>query len=167
MTDPEMADATYIEPLTFEACRSIIERERPDVLLPTLGGQTALNLAIELSESGVLEEFGVRLIGVDLKAIRRAEDRSGFKQLCEEAGFDTPRSASCTRWTRRCARSSARTTRHHPPVVHAGRKRQWHGAHARRLHPHHQDGIAEVPGARGADRRIRRGMEGIRARGDA
>src|SRR5678815_3675 len=93
MTDPEMADATYIEPLTFEACRSIIERERPDVLLPTLGGQTALNLAMELSDSGVLEEFGVRLIGVDLKMIRRAEDRSQFKQLCEEAGFDTPRSA--------------------------------------------------------------------------
>ena len=93
MTDPEMADATYIEPLTFEACRAIIERERPDVLLPTLGGQTALNLSMELSDSGVLEEFGVRLIGVDLKAIRRAEDRSQFKQLCEEAGFDTPRSA--------------------------------------------------------------------------
>ncbi|HEX5131263.1 MAG TPA: carbamoyl-phosphate synthase large subunit [Candidatus Krumholzibacteria bacterium] len=93
MTDPEMADATYIEPLTFDACRSIIEKERPDALLPTLGGQTALNLAMELSDSGVLEEFGVRLIGVDLNAIRRAEDRSGFKALCEEAGFDTPRSA--------------------------------------------------------------------------
>jgi carbamoyl-phosphate synthase large subunit len=93
MTDPEMADATYIEPLTFDACRAIIEKERPDVLLPTLGGQTALNLAMELSDSGVLEEFGVGLIGVDLNAIRRAEDRSGFKALCEEAGFDTPRSA--------------------------------------------------------------------------
>ncbi len=92
MTDPEMADATYIEPLTFDACRAIVEKERPDVLLPTLGGQTALNLAIELSDSGVLEEFGVRLIGVDLDAIRRAEDRSGFKALCEESGFDTPRS---------------------------------------------------------------------------
>jgi carbamoyl-phosphate synthase large subunit len=93
MTDPEMADATYIEPLTFDACRSIIEKERPDVLLPTLGGQTALNLSMELSDSGVLDEFGVKLIGVDLQAIRRAEDRSGFKALCEEAGFDTPRSA--------------------------------------------------------------------------
>jgi carbamoyl-phosphate synthase large subunit len=93
MTDPDMADATYIEPLTFDACRAVIEKERPDVLLPTLGGQTALNLAMELSDSGVLEEFGVRLIGVDLNAIRRAEDRSGFKALCEEAGFDTPRSA--------------------------------------------------------------------------
>ena len=93
MTDPDMADATYIEPLTFDACRAIIEKERPDVLLPTLGGQTALNLSMELSDSGVLEEFGVRLIGVDLNAIRRAEDRSGFKVLCEEAGLDTPRSA--------------------------------------------------------------------------
>jgi len=93
MTDPEMADATYIEPLTFDHCRAIIEKERPDALLPTLGGQTALNLSMELSDSGVLEEFGVKLIGVDLGAIRRAEDRSGFKLLCEEAGFDTPRSA--------------------------------------------------------------------------
>ncbi|MCH7549544.1 MAG: carbamoyl-phosphate synthase large subunit [Candidatus Krumholzibacteriota bacterium] len=93
MTDPDMADATYIEPLTFEACRGIIEREKPDVLLPTLGGQTALNLAIELSEAGVLEQNGVRLIGVDLDAIRRAEDRSSFKELCREAGLDTPRSA--------------------------------------------------------------------------
>jgi carbamoyl-phosphate synthase large subunit len=94
MTDPEMADATYIEPLTFDACKAIIEKERPDVLLPTLGGQTALNLSMELSDSGVLEEFGVRLIGVDLKAIRRAEDRSQFKLLCDEAGFDTPRSVT-------------------------------------------------------------------------
>ncbi|MCI0452334.1 MAG: ATP-grasp domain-containing protein, partial [Candidatus Latescibacteria bacterium] len=94
MTDPEMADATYIEPLTFDACRAIIEKERPDALLPTLGGQTALNLSMELSDSGVLEEFGVRLIGVDLKAIRRAEDRSQFKLLCEEAGFDTPKSVT-------------------------------------------------------------------------
>jgi carbamoyl-phosphate synthase large subunit len=93
MTDPEMADATYIEPLTLDACRAIIEKERPDALLPTLGGQTALNLSMELADSGVLEEFGVRLIGVDLQAIRKAEDRSGFKALCEEAGFDTPRSA--------------------------------------------------------------------------
>jgi carbamoyl-phosphate synthase large subunit len=91
MTDPDMADATYIEPLTFDTCRAIIEKERPEALLPTLGGQTALNLAMELSDSGVLEEFAVRLIGVDLQAIRRAEDRSGFKALCEDAGLDTPR----------------------------------------------------------------------------
>ena len=92
MTDPEMADATYIEPLTFDACRAVVERERPDALLPTLGGQTGLNLAIELAESGVLDELGVKLIGVDLDAIKRAADRSSFKAMCEEAGFDTPQS---------------------------------------------------------------------------
>ena len=96
MTDPEMADATYIEPLTFDACRAVIERERPDALLPTLGGQTGLNLAIELAEAGVLDEMGVKLIGVDLDAIKRAEDRSGFKAMCEEAGFDTPTSEVVT-----------------------------------------------------------------------
>ena len=69
MTDPGMADATYIEPLTFEACRKVIEKERPDALLPTLGGQTALNLSTELADKGVLDEFDVKLIGVDLGAM--------------------------------------------------------------------------------------------------
>ena len=92
MTDPGLAHATYIEPLTFETCEAILERERVDGILPTLGGQTALNLAVELAERGTLERLGVRLIGVDLDAIRRAEDRSEFKRLVEEAGYDTPRS---------------------------------------------------------------------------
>jgi carbamoyl-phosphate synthase large subunit len=92
MTDPEMADATYLEPLTFEACRRVIEKEKPDAILPTLGGQTALNLATELSDKGVLAEHGVHLIGVDLGAIRRAEERRAFKDLCAEAGLETPRS---------------------------------------------------------------------------
>jgi carbamoyl-phosphate synthase large subunit len=94
MTDPEMAEATYIEPLTFEACKRIIEKERVDAILPTLGGQTALNLATELADKGVLDEHGVRLIGVDLGAIRRAEERREFKILCEEAGLDTPQSVT-------------------------------------------------------------------------
>ncbi len=92
MTDPETADATYIEPLNVASCERIIAAERPDALLPTLGGQTALNLAIELAEAGVLEKYGVKLIGVDLDAIQRAEDRSQFKELCESLGLDTPRS---------------------------------------------------------------------------
>jgi carbamoyl-phosphate synthase large subunit len=92
MTDPELADATYIEPLTFEACAAIVERERVDAILPTLGGQTGLNLSVELAESGVLRRNGVRLIGVDVDAIRRAEDRREFKRLVEQAGFETPRS---------------------------------------------------------------------------
>ncbi|MEJ2719955.1 MAG: carbamoyl-phosphate synthase large subunit [bacterium] len=93
MTDPDLSDATYIEPLTVEACVGVIERERCDAVLPTLGGQTALNLACELSDRGDLERFGVRLLGVNLEAIRRAEDRRSFRQLAVDAGCDVPRSA--------------------------------------------------------------------------
>jgi carbamoyl-phosphate synthase large subunit len=92
MTDPEFADATYIEPLTVDSVARIIERERPDALLPTLGGQTGLNLAVGLSEAGVLERFGVRLIGAGLEAIRRAEDRRSFAGAMKEAGLPLPRS---------------------------------------------------------------------------
>jgi carbamoyl-phosphate synthase large subunit len=93
MTDPELADATYIEPLTFESCAAIVDKERVDAILPTLGGQTGLNLSLELADRGVLDRNGVRLIGVDVDAIRRAEDRREFKRLVEKAGFETPRSA--------------------------------------------------------------------------
>src|SRR6478735_4374216 len=79
MTDPEWADATYLEPLDAPTLAEIIVREQPDALLPTLGGQTALNLAVELAESGVLAEHGVELIGADLHAIHTAEDRSLFR----------------------------------------------------------------------------------------
>ncbi len=92
MTDPAMADATYIEPLTVEAVRAVIARERPDALLPTLGGQTALNLAVELHEGGVLEEYGVEVLGADLEAIQTAEDRLRFKEAMEEIGLESPRS---------------------------------------------------------------------------
>jgi len=91
MTDPEFADRTYIEPLTPESVLQVIERERPDVLLPTLGGQTALNVAVALAESGDLDRLGVGLIGAGLEAIRRAEDRSGFKAAMHEAGLEVPR----------------------------------------------------------------------------
>ncbi len=92
MTDPEFADRTYIEPLTAEVAAQVIERERPDALLPTLGGQTALNLAIELAESGVLERFGVKLIGASLEAIKKAEDRDRFRQAMVKIGLDVPAS---------------------------------------------------------------------------
>jgi carbamoyl-phosphate synthase large subunit len=90
MTDPEFADRTYIEPLTPESVLRVIERERPDALLPTLGGQTALNVAVALAESGDLERLGVGLIGAGLDAIHRAEDRSGFKETMSRAGLATP-----------------------------------------------------------------------------
>jgi carbamoyl-phosphate synthase large subunit len=92
MTDPEFADATYIEPLTPASVLQVIERERPDALLPTLGGQTALNVAVALAESGALERFGVRLIGASLEAIKRAEDRRLFVRTMQEAGLPLPRS---------------------------------------------------------------------------
>ncbi len=93
MTDPETADVTYIEPLTNEVLEMIIEKERPDALLPTMGGQTALNLAVELSERGVLDKFNVELIGAKLPAIKKAEDRELFKQAMAKIGLKTPRSS--------------------------------------------------------------------------
>ena len=93
MTDPELADRTYIEPLTREYLEQIIARERPDALLPTVGGQTALNLAVELAEGGVLEKYGVELIGASLRAIKVAEDRLWFKDACRKVGLDVPASA--------------------------------------------------------------------------
>jgi carbamoyl-phosphate synthase large subunit len=92
MTDPEFADATYVEPLDAASVARIIEKERPDALLPTLGGQTALNLAVELDDAGVLERNGVELIGAGIEAIRTAENRQRFKAAMEEIGLAVPRS---------------------------------------------------------------------------
>jgi carbamoyl-phosphate synthase large subunit len=92
MTDPEFATATYIEPLTPASVARVIEKEKPDVLLPTLGGGTALNLARALSEDGTLERHGVELIGADYEAIRRAEDRELFRDTMKKAGLRVPRS---------------------------------------------------------------------------
>jgi carbamoyl-phosphate synthase large subunit len=91
MTDPEIADATYIEPLTPEALEAIIAQERPDAMLPTVGGQTGLNLAHALSENGVLDKYGVQLIGAKLSAIRAAEDRLLFRETMQPAGIPVAR----------------------------------------------------------------------------
>ena len=92
MTDPEMADATYIEPIALPFLERIIAKERPDALLPTLGGQTALNAAVELGKAGVLERYGVELIGASLEAIDRGEDRELFKQVVDQAGAESAKS---------------------------------------------------------------------------
>src|SRR4029079_19812696 len=92
MTDPEFADATYIEPLDVETVTRVIEKEQPDALLPTLGGQTALNPAIALHDAGVLEANNVELIGASVEAIHTAEDRSRFKDAMTDIGLETPRS---------------------------------------------------------------------------
>src|SRR5205807_8464548 len=90
MTDPEFADRTYIEPITAEIIEAIIEREKPDAILPTMGGQTALNAAMELSRNGALGRHGVRLIGANAQAIAKAEDRQLFKEAMLRIGLDLP-----------------------------------------------------------------------------
>ena len=98
MTDPETADITYIEPLTVESLTAIIRRERPDALLPTVGGQTALNLSVALSDAGVLEEYGVEMIGATREAVKVAEDRRLFKRAMDEAGLQMPRGGFARSW---------------------------------------------------------------------
>src|SRR5262245_49673139 len=96
MTDPEYADRTYVEPLNADVIEKILERERPDALLPTVGGQTALNLAVELSRRGVLDRLGVRLIGASRQAVEVGEDRKLFKEAMGRIGLDVPRSGFAT-----------------------------------------------------------------------
>jgi carbamoyl-phosphate synthase large subunit len=96
MTDPDFADATYVEPITPEVIESIIAKERPDAILPTLGGQTALNAAMSLHEMGILEKYNVELIGAKIDAIKKGEDRQIFKQLVLDAGADVAKSIICS-----------------------------------------------------------------------
>src|SRR5215470_4520922 len=93
MTDPGLADATYVEPITPEIVAKIIEKERPDALLPTMGGQTALNCALSLKRMGVLDRFHVRMIGATAEAIDKAEDRELFREAMKRIGLETPKSA--------------------------------------------------------------------------
>src|SRR5687767_10273315 len=90
MTDPGFADRTYLEPLDPDGVAAVLERERPDALLPTLGGQTALNLSLSLAESGLLDDLGIELIGAGLEAIRRAEDRERFREAVRSVGLRVP-----------------------------------------------------------------------------
>jgi len=91
MTDPELADATYVEPITPAVVEKILEKERPDAILPTMGGQTALNIAVALADSGVLEKYGIELIGAKLEAIKKAEDRELFQDAMNQIGLESPR----------------------------------------------------------------------------
>jgi carbamoyl-phosphate synthase large subunit len=98
MTDPETASRTYVTPMTPASVEQIIAREKPDALLPTMGGQTALNLTKTLAETGVLEKYGVELIGAKLDAINKAEDRQLFKDAMTKIGLSTPTSDTCSTW---------------------------------------------------------------------
>src|SRR5690554_660785 len=93
MTDPELADATYMEPITPDVVAKIIEKERPDALLPTMGGQTALNTALALAENGTLAKYGVEMIGANRDAIAKAEDRHLFREAMDRIGLENPRAA--------------------------------------------------------------------------
>ena len=90
MTDPQTADRTYIEPITIDMVAKIIAKEKPDALLPTLGGQTALNTAVGLAEKGILKKYKVETIGANIKAIKKAEDRQLFKEAMQKIGLDLP-----------------------------------------------------------------------------
>ena len=105
MTDPQMADKTYIEPITVDIVAKVIARERPDALLPTLGGQTALNTAVGLAEKGILKKYKVETIGADIKAIKKAEDRKLFKEAMEHIGLDLPASGQAYTLAQACARA--------------------------------------------------------------
>ncbi|MCP9450604.1 MAG: carbamoyl phosphate synthase large subunit, partial [Nitrospira sp.] len=94
MTDPEMADRTYVEPITVDVVEAVIERERPDALLPTMGGQTALNTTMGLVKKGVLDKYGVKLIGASAEAIHKAEDREAFKAAMQRIGLRVPKSGT-------------------------------------------------------------------------
>jgi carbamoyl-phosphate synthase large subunit len=102
MTDPGLGDRTYVEPITAEVVEKIIAREKPDCLLPTLGGQTALNVTVELAESGALERHGVELIGADLLSIKKAEDREMFRQAMANVGLRVPESGIATSFEQAC-----------------------------------------------------------------
>jgi carbamoyl-phosphate synthase large subunit len=101
MTDPAMADATYIEPIEWQTVELIIEKERPDAVLPTMGGQTALNCALALSDNGVLEKYGVELIGANYEAIHKAEDRRLFDIAMKKIGLECAPRRSFTPWKMR------------------------------------------------------------------
>ncbi len=115
MTDPEVADATYIEPLTVPVVERIIARERPDALLPTMGGQTGLNLAIDLARAGILARYGVELIGADAHAIDCAESRSAFREAMQDIGLEVPRSRIVTSAADARRRGAFSTTSGSPP----------------------------------------------------
>ncbi len=120
MTDPEFADATYIEPITAEFVEKVIAQERPDAVLATLGGQTALNTAIALHEHGMLEKYDVELIGADFDAIQRGEDRQKFKDIVRRIGGESRARVSARRWTR-----SARPSPNWACPSWCGRRSRW------------------------------------------
>ena len=128
MTDPETADRTYIEPITVESVTKVIEKERPDALLPNMGGQTGLNCAVALGKAGILEKYGVEVIGCDVDSIETGEDRELFANAMRDIGLEVAKSRHRPhdRGVREDCRG-ARLPGGHPPRLHARRRRRRHG----------------------------------------
>lgn len=126
MTDKDIADKVYIEPLTIPTVRRVLEVEKPDSILPTLGGQTGLNLAMELEEKGILKELGVRLIGINADAIKKAEDRQAFKDTMLSIGEPCVAPRWWKRWRMRWNSPLHRLSGHRPPGLYAWRHRRRH-----------------------------------------
>ena len=165
MTDPGFADRTYLEPLDLEGVAGVLERERPDALLPTMGGQTALNLAVELAEAGILDDLGVELIGAPIDVIRRAEDRELFRETVRAAGLRVPESTIVTSPDERPGRSLAAGD---PAArLHARRPRRRHRAHARGARAAARARARREPGRPGARRGVAPRLGRVRARADA
>ncbi len=169
MTDPDFADATYVEPLHLDVLTRIIERERPDALLPTLGGQTALNLAMELANSGVLDAHGVEMIGAKREAISTAEDREAFKSAMQEVGLAVPSSGvahsleEALTVVERIMSARDRAPRLHPGRQgHRNRRRPWTTSG-----PSPRSGLAASPISEILIERSIRWLEGVRAGGHA
>ena len=169
MTDPDWADATYLEPLDLEGVTGVLRRERPDALLPTLGGQTALNLAMELERAGVLAELEIELIGASAKAIHTAEDREAFGEAMASVGLRVPRSVIVR--TPEEARAAHRAASSSCPSRSARPSRSAATAAASRARADELDAIVAArsqrePDLAGAGRGVGRGLGRVRARGD-
>ncbi len=163
MTDPEMADVTYIEPITWQVVERIIDKERPDAILPTMGGQTALNCALDLHRHGVLEKYNVELIGATPEAIDKAEDRSEVQGRDDQdrPGFGAfGHRAHDGRSVGRAARD--RLPDHHPSIVHDGRQRRRHRLQRRRIRSDLQARPGSLANHGTADRRVAARLERVR-----
>ena len=143
MTDPGFADRTYLEPLDLEGVAGVLERERPDALLPTMGGQTALNLAVQLARRGILDDLGVELIGAPIDVIQRAEDRERFRETVRAAG--PPRPGVDHRHRDRRASRRSLAARDPPARIHAGRPRRRHRTHPEELDRLLERALSESP----------------------
>jgi carbamoyl-phosphate synthase large subunit len=168
MTDPEMADGTYIEPLTLEAVTAVLERERPDALLPTVGGQTALNLAMQLAQTGVLDRLGVQLIGANIAAIELAESRRQFKAAMEDIGLEMTKAMFVTPETNL---EEVRAAIGYPAIVRPsftlGGARRRHRLQRRGVLPDCRAGPGVESGSRSGRRGVRPGLERVRTRSHA